>query len=133
METDPIEVAAHHARPWELEWEGNAGNAFGLEMTEVVNIRQRYLGTAEEWAESIDLSSANIRQTARAFPKKTAIGLDNLFFTDIALLLDNAINASGSILKQCLRNLALPVQTLLQLMVLLGKKNGGSCTIAILS
>ena len=133
VETDPIEVAAYHVRPWELEWEGNAGDAFGLEMTEVLNIRQQYLGTAEEWAENIDLSSANIRQTARAFPKKTAIGLDNIFFTDIALLPDNAINALGSILKQCLCSLALLVQTLLQLMVMLGKKNGGSRTIAILS
>ena len=38
----------------------------------------------------------------------------------------------GKIVKQCIATLAIPTQSLLQLLVLLGKKNGGSRTIAIL-
>ena len=68
-----------------------------------------------------------------SFPCKTAIGLDNQFFADIALLPDAALVDLGTILRQCIATLALPVQTLINLMTLLGKKGGGSRTKAILT
>ena len=62
-----------------------------------------------------------------SFPSKTAIGLDQHVFTDIALLPDNALDSLGQIIRQCF------TQSLLQLLVLFGKKMEGaelspSCT-----
>ena len=41
---------------------------------------------------------------------------------------DNALGSLGEIVRQCFVKLAIPTQSLLQLLVLLGKKNGGSRT-----
>ena len=51
---------------------------------------------------------------------------------DIALLSDNSLDSLGEIVRQCFVKLAIPTQSLLQLLVLLGKKSGGSRTLAIL-
>ena len=56
-----------------------------------------------------------------------------MFFRDIASLPDVALVALGNLMRQCIATLVLPTQILFQIMVLLGKKNGGSRTIAILS
>ena len=67
------------------------------------------------------------------FPSKTAIGLDRHAFTDIENLTDNALDSLGEIIRQCFVKLAIPTQSLLQLLVLLGRKMEGaepfpSCT-----
>ena len=77
---------------------------------------------------NLDLSAASVRKACLSFPSKTAIGLDQHAFKDIALLPDNALGSLGEIIK-----LAIPTQSLLQLLVLLGKKNGGSRTITIVA
>ena len=61
------------------------------------------------------------------------MGLDSLFFSDVVLLPDIALEFLGQLLKRCVATLALPTQVLLQLTVLPGKKSGGSRTIAILT
>ena len=78
------------------------------------------------------VSVLDIRKACLSFPSKTAIGLDQHAFTNIANLPDNALDSLGEIIRQCFVKLAIPTQSLLQLLVLLGKKNGGSRTIAIL-
>ena len=78
------------------------------------------------------MSATRIRKACLSFPSKTPIGLDQHAFRDIALLLDKALGSLGEIIRQCFVKLAIPTQSLLQLLVLLGKKNGGSRTIAIL-
>ena len=75
----------------------------------------------------------DIRKACLSFPSKTAIGLDQHVFTDIALLPDNALDSLGEIIRQCFVKLAIPTQSHLQLLVLLGKKMEGaelppSCT-----
>ena len=59
----------------------------------------------------------------RVFAK---LGLDQHAFKDIALLPDNALGSLGEIVIQCFVKLVIPTQSLLQLLVLLGKNNGGS-------
>ena len=60
------------------------------------------------------------------------IGLDQHSFQDIARLPDNALVLLRETVRQSFAKLAIPTQSLLHLLVLLGKKNGGSRTIAIL-
>ena len=65
-------------------------------------------------------------------PPKTAIGLDQHACKDIALIPGGAWDSLCEIVRQCFAKLAMPIQPLLQLLVLLGKTNRGSRTIAIL-
>jgi len=131
--TDPIAVAKPHATPWKKEWESGDRAGFLEQIQAIKSLRDEHLGGASDWADTVDVHPRNIRRACRSFPSKTAVGLDNLFFTDIALLPDAALRSLGNTLKQCMATLALPIQVLMQLMVLLGKKSGGSRTIAILA
>ena len=92
----------------------------------------KHVAEAHEWARNLDLSAASVRKACLSFPSKTAIGLDQHAFKDIALLPDNVLGSLGEIVRQCFVKLAIPTQSLLQLLVLLGKKNGGSRAVAIL-
>ena len=56
------------------------------------------------------------------FPSQTAIDLDQHALTDIALFPDNALESLGEIIRKCFVKLAIPTQSLYQLLVLLGKK-----------
>ena len=47
------------------------------------------------------MSAASVRKACLSFPSKTAIGLDQHAFKDIALLPDNALGSLGEIVKQC--------------------------------
>ena len=82
--------------------------------------------------QQLRLLAVDIRRACLSFPSKTAIGFDQHAFKDIALLPDNALGSLGEIIRQCFVKLAIPTQSLSQLLVLLGKKHGGSRTIAIL-
>ena len=87
---------------------------------------------AHEWARNLDLSAASVRKACLSLSSKTAIRLDQHVFKDTPLLADNALGSLGEIIRQCFVKLATPSQSLFQLFVLLGWKNGGSRTIAIL-
>lgn len=133
FEVDPRQVAEHHAKPWSKEWGCSDTIKFGAEITAIKNIRDKHTDDAPDWAETIDMRPQIIRKCCKTFPGKTAIGMDNIFFNDIAILPDNALVNLATLLRQCIAQLALPIQVLMQLMVLLGKKSGGSRTMAILS
>ena len=83
---------------------------------------RKHVEEAPEWAGNLDLRAENVRKARLSFPSKTAIGLDQHAFTDIALLPDNALESLGEIIRQCFVKLAIPTQSFLQLLVLLGKK-----------
>ena len=93
---------------------------------------KKHVAEARVWASSLGLRAVDIRKASLSFPSKTAIGLDQHAFTDIANFPDNALDSLGEIIRQCFVKLAIPTQSLLHLLVLLGKKNEGSRTIAIL-
>ena len=128
----PQSVAEHYAKEWKREWRGEDTISFDKETSSIRDLRDKHVAEAHEWARNLDLSAASVRKACLSFPSKTAIGLDQHAFKDIALLPDNALGSLGEIVRQCFVKLAIPTQSLLQLLVLLGKKNGGSRTIAIL-
>ena len=103
---------------------------FDKETSSIRDLRVKHVAEDHEWARNLDLSAASVRKACLSFPSKTAIGLDQHALKDIALLPDNALGSLGEIIRQCFVMLAISTQSLLQLLVLLGKKNGGSRTIA---
>ena len=85
-------------------------------------VREKHVAEARVWASSLGLRADDIRKACLSFPFKTAIGLDQHVFTDIAHLNDNALDSLGEIIRQCFVKLAITTQSHLQLLVLLGKK-----------
>ena len=129
---DPQCVAELYAQEWERERGCDDACSFEQEIRSNRALREAHVGDAGEWAYELDLSAENIRKACLSFPSKTSIGLDQHSFQDIAHLSDNAPNSLGDIVRQCFANFTIPTQPLLQFIVLLGKKNGRSRTIAIL-
>ena len=129
---DPQCVAELYAQEWKREWGSEDAIGFIKEIDSIRALREKHVAEARVWAISLGLRADDIRKACLSFPSKTATGLDHHAFTDIASLPDNALDSLGEIIRQCFVKLAIPTQSLLQLLVLLGKKNGGSRTIAIL-
>ena len=67
------------------------------------------------------------------FSNSSAIGCDNLHLRRLAELPDVALEHLGMLFKQSVATLTVPLQDLLNVMVLLGKKAGGSRTIVIMA
>ena len=131
--TDPQSVAEHYAKEWKREWRDVDKIGFDKETCSICDLRVKHVAEAQEWARNLDLSATSIHKACLSFPSKTAIGLDQHAFKDIALLPDNALGSLGEIIRQCFVKLAIPTQSPLQLLVLLGKKMEGaepspSCT-----
>ena len=131
--TDPKKVTEHHAAPWAQTWEADSKEGFREECEVFSKLRRRVLETSSAHADVVDLSAAAIRKACRRFPGKTAIGLDSWTFQELGGLPDQALDELGKLLHSCIAELALPGGAVINRMVLLGKKAGGSRTIAIMT
>ena len=130
---DPQCVTELYAHEWKREWGSEDAIGFVKEIDSLRALREKHVAEARVWAGSLGLRADDIRKACLSFPSETAICLDQHVFTDIALLPDNALDSLGEIIRQCFVKLATPTQSLLQLLVLLGKKMEGaepspSCT-----
>ena len=119
---DPQCVAELYAQEWKREWENEDAIRFNKEIDSIRASREKHVAEARVWASSLGLRAVDIRKACLSFQSKTAIGLDQHAFTDIANLPDNALDSLGEIIRQSFVKLAIPTQSLLQLLVLLGKK-----------
>ena len=90
---DPKSVAEHYAKEWKREWLDVDKIGFDKETSSIRDLRVKHVAEAHEWARNLDLSATNIRKACLPFPSKTAIGLDQHAFRDIALLPDNALGS----------------------------------------
>ena len=123
---DPQRAAEHYAQEWKREWGSEDTIGFNEEISSIRALRDMHVGEAREWAGNFDLRAENGPKACLSFPSKTAIGVDQHAFKDIALLPDNASDSLGEIIRQCFVKLAIPTQSLLQLLVLLGKTMEGA-------
>ena len=89
--------------------------------------------SAAEFAKHLQLNAKTIRVALKMFSDSTAIGCDALQLRRMANLPNDALEQLGCLSKQSLATLTIPMQDLLNVLCLLGKKSGGSRTIAIMA
>ena len=73
---------------------------------------------------------AELRRVARLFKRRTGIGTDHVAFDDILEASDEALEALCGLMRDTVTELAMPLQSLVAMLSLLGKKDGGSRCIA---
>ena len=83
-------------REWKREWRDEDTIGFDKETSSIRDLRVKHVAEAHEWARNLDLTAASVRKACLSFPSKTAIGLDQHAFEDIALLPDNAFSVLSS-------------------------------------
>ena len=110
---DPQCVEELYAHEWKREWRNEDAIGFVKEMNRFRALREKHVAEARVWASSFGLRAVDTRKTCLPFPSKTAIGLDQHAFRDIANLTDNALGSLGEIIRQCFVKLAIPTQSLL--------------------
>ena len=97
----------------------------------VVDLRSRTLaeGRTQEWAMKITPDS--VLKAAKSMKKSTAIGVDGLAFTEMVETCFEARRSLAHVLREITLGLAWPTQTLLNTIVLLGKKAGGTRCVSV--
>ena len=88
-------MAELNAYDWKREWGGEDAIGFVKEINSIRALWEKHVAEARVWASNLDLRAENVRKGCLSFPSKTAIGLDEHAFTDIALLRDNALDFFG--------------------------------------
>ena len=96
---DPQCVAELHAQEWKREWGNEDAIGFSKEKYSIRALREKHVAEARVWANSLGLRAVDIRKACLSFPSKTAIGLDQHAFTDIANFTDNALGETDNVLS----------------------------------
>ena len=82
---DPQCVAEYYAQEWKLEWGCEDTIGFNKEVRSIRALREVHVEEASERANGLDLRAENVRKARLSFPSRTAIGLDQQSFKEIAL------------------------------------------------
>ena len=128
--TDPYAVVQHHAGPWAKIWQCGNQDLARQEHDEIKALRAKHAADAATFADKLDVSPQAIRRACGSFKSNTAVGIDDWTFKEWQWLPDEALIPLGALLRRMLGSMTPPIQILAILVTLLGKKGGGSRTIA---
>ena len=94
----------------------------------VCSLASRARAMASDAAETFKLewTPAKLRARALAFPARTSIGLDGVAFRAVAAMPDMALTELIFIMTECIRSLAVPLQSLTNSVITLGKAKWGT-------
>ncbi len=128
----PAQVVAHHTAQWSSTWMSDDVQACARAVQAAKEVRRRALA-ARGQARPRTFSAEDILAAAKRFRRGTAIGTDGQEFTGIVGASEESRAELGDIASEAVRHLAWPVQVLLTVLKLLGKKQGGSRAIAVIA
>ena len=131
--SDPTEIAARHTKPWRTEWAVDDSDIWKKELETLTSVRGSLLEDAAKWVEGFELTPQSIRKACGTFSKKTSIAGDDLPMWILAGMPDAALWDLATLLSMALANLTLPEQCMVNIMSLLGKRKGGSRTVATMA
>ena len=128
----PQEIVDGEAEGWGATWKRGDDESFDRAIMALKAATAHAQGERDEIERTkAMLTVKHVRAVAKGFGDGTSIGSDNTRFSEIAMLPDEGISELIAIMKKIVDEVALPGQSLVHVMALLGKKTGGSRTIAI--
>jgi hypothetical protein len=130
---DPIPVADHHAGQWAEVWRASNADKVEETLNAIRDLRARALLRDDHGQVARAINAQTILAGARAFRATTAIGADCQSFVEVATATEEARTELAEVMKYTVTHLAWPLQALLVLLSLLGKKAGGTRAIAVIA
>ncbi len=127
------DIVNDHTEAWKDEWKANDAGACEAAWAATARLREIALGHPKHGSSLGSINGAAIRTMALSFRKSTAIGVDNCGFREVAEASEDARNELAVIMKATVSKLAWPIQCLLVIMCLLGKKCGGTRAVAVIA
>ncbi len=106
--SEPDEVANIHAAPWRTRWECGDLSAAARETDLIRDRRAALKEETEQYASGLNVEPRTIRAACGTFRKGTSIGSDDVVFTVIAHLPDEALIVLGAIVREVIARAAIP-------------------------
>ncbi len=131
--SSPLEVVGYHTRKWAEAWGADDADRVSTAIKVVTDLREQALRKEGHGSCCSHIQAEFLRKLAETFSHSTAIGPDAQAFTDIATASTEARAELAAIMVRTVRAVTWPLQSLLVVMGLLGKKSGGTRTIAIMA
>ncbi len=131
--SSPLEVVGYHTSKWSEVWEAGELDKVRAAVETVKALRVEALRDKNHGKCSDHINADFLKRLAESFSRNTAIGADAQAFTDIAMASEEALTELAEIMVQVIKAVAWPLQSLMVVMGLLGKKSGGTRTIAIMA
>ncbi len=116
----------YHTEKWGDVWSASEAEQCRAAVESVSKLRKEVLRDPLTNAE-------RARQAAKSFKKNTTIGIDGQEFDAIVRASEHSREHLAAICRKAVETLAWPLHVLLVIMSLLGKKSGGSRTVAIIA
>ena len=130
---DPCKVAQHHTDIWKSIWKSGGQDIEDKAFNTAKQAREDALVHCNHDKGSVLFNADSITDAAKSFKKHEASGSNAQFFVEIANATPDARAAMAGIMKMTLATRAWPIPVLLVWMGLLGKRAGGTHTIAIIA
>ena len=127
----PLEVVQHRLDSWASQWKANDVEMGQEAFHAVRQLRERAFEHPSHGVALCRIVPRPLREVASSFRKGTSIGADATAFQDIIETSDESLDELCNIMRSMVETLALPMQTLMVVLSLLGKKLGGTRCIAI--
>ncbi len=130
---EPLGIVDYHSRKWAEIWEADNDARTKEALRAVKELREYALKQDGHGKCGQVIDAEYVKKVAERFRRGTAIGTDAQAFYDVAEATCDSRRELASIMRQTIEDIAWPLQALLVVMGLLGKKSGGTRTIAIIS
>ena len=130
-----MEVLENHTKYWKEKWTCDDPHQVERAAEAIKHLREKILaGDFNGSKQDIkDYEPDELRKAASGFKGNTSIGGDGWTFKEIMAMPDIVLKKLGHILADCKREIAMPLQTYLNIMASIPKKTGGSRTVAVAS
>ena len=127
----PLDVAQHHTSAWQATWQAGDSDKVATALAAVRDLRRRALAHPSHSSTATRFRPEKLRSVARSFRKGTSIGADAIAFQDVIEASDESLEELCRLMRVVVDELAVPLQVLLTVVGLLGKKLGGTRCIAV--
>ena len=127
----PTDIVQHHTQIWEKLWAADRSDKVREAFELVKGLRSRALQHARHGTALQHLTPNLVRKVAGQFRKNTSIGVDATAFDDVTEASDESVEELCQIMRKTVEQLALPMQALLVIISLIGKKLGGTRGVAV--
>jgi len=125
------DILAQHAKDWTAVWDGYNEEACAASWEAVKELRRRAM--ADRGAALEHLTLPNLDNALRRFKANTGVGADFVYIQDMIRSTNEAKEAWLKMARKIINALSWPLQALTVLLRLIGKKTGGTRTVATAS
>ena len=128
-----MDILEEHTTKWEEVWQSNNRAKVEEGFKKAKETRERAMRDPRHGDLKHLISGVAIKEAAKAMGRRTRVGCDGIPFQDVAAASDESLRCLSEVMRKSVEEIALPLQSSMVVMSLLGKKGGDTRTTALCS